>query len=160
MSLRLASVQATTDLKSAMNDTTSNPGEPPQRHPARYTEAYKARILSEYVTLGKQAKGALLRREGLYSSLISQWRQQAARAPFSALVDHVDSPDDVDPRDREVVRLRRRVEQLEAQLDKARQVFELQGRLSALLDQFATDSTSEGVDNREWAAPGATDRKL
>lgn len=40
----------------------------------RYTAAYKARILEEYERLDKAGKGALLRREGLYSSLISSWR--------------------------------------------------------------------------------------
>jgi hypothetical protein len=40
----------------------------------RYTAAHKARILEEYDRLNKADKGALLRREGLYSSLISSWR--------------------------------------------------------------------------------------
>ncbi|MFF1739125.1 hypothetical protein [Streptomyces mirabilis] len=47
--------------------------------PHRYAAEYKARILAEYETLGKKGKGALLRREGLYSSLITTWRQQRDR---------------------------------------------------------------------------------
>jgi transposase len=42
--------------------------------PRSYSAAYKARILEEYDQLDKAGKGALLRREGLYSSLISSWR--------------------------------------------------------------------------------------
>jgi hypothetical protein len=44
--------------------------EPCSTAPRRYSAAYKAKILAEYETLNKQNKGALLRREGLYSSLI------------------------------------------------------------------------------------------
>jgi hypothetical protein len=40
------------------------------RGPRRYSARYKARILEEYEALNKAGKGALLRREGLYSSLI------------------------------------------------------------------------------------------
>jgi hypothetical protein len=40
---------------------------------------YKARILEEYDRLEKAGKGALMRREGLYSSLLSSWR--TARGP-------------------------------------------------------------------------------
>jgi transposase len=46
----------------------------------------------------------------------------------------------VDPVEREAARLRRRVEQLESELGKARRVIEVQGKLSALLEQLATDS--------------------
>jgi hypothetical protein len=46
----------------------------------------------------------------------------------------------VDPVERENARLRRRVEQLEGELGKARKVIEVQGKLSALLEQLATDS--------------------
>jgi len=49
------------------------------RGPRRYSAFYKARILEEYERLDKAAKGALLRREGLYSSLISEWRKQRDR---------------------------------------------------------------------------------
>jgi transposase len=44
------------------------------RGPRRYAPRYKARILEEYERLDKAGKGALLRREGLYTSLISEWR--------------------------------------------------------------------------------------
>lgn len=49
--------------------------EPRSTGPRRYTAEYKARILAEYETLDKQGKGTLLRREGLYSSLITSWRE-------------------------------------------------------------------------------------
>jgi transposase len=51
-----------------------------------------------------------------------------------------------DARDRELARLRRDNERLAAELDKARRVIEVQGKLSALLGQLATDSPSSGSE--------------
>jgi hypothetical protein len=51
-----------------------------------------------------------------------------------------------DPVDRDNARLRRQVAQLQAELDKARRVIEIQGKLSALLEQLATDSQSSGSE--------------
>jgi transposase-like protein len=109
------------------------------RPPRRYSAQYKARILAEYETLSKADKGALLRREGLYSWLISEWRKQRDRGALEALAKPSGRPP-TDPVERENVRLRRENERLEAELDKARKVIEVQGKLSALLEQLATDS--------------------
>jgi transposase len=60
--------------------------EVPARAKARtYTATYKARILTEYESLDKVGKGALLRREGLYTSLISAWRIQRDQGALAAL---------------------------------------------------------------------------
>ena len=109
------------------------------RGPRRYSGKYKAKILDEYEGLSKADKGALLRREGLYSSLISEWRRQRDRGAIEALAKPAGRPK-ADRRDREVARLRRQVERLEGDLDTAHKVIEVQGKLSALLDQIATDS--------------------
>ena len=127
-----------------MNETNVPDPEVPERArgPRRYSAGYKARVLAEYETLDKAGKGALLRREGLYSSLITAWREQRDRGALQALAKPA-GRQLADPRDRENVRLRRRVEVLEGELDKARKVIEVQGKLSALLEQFATDNASE-----------------
>lgn len=125
----------------AMNDTNDPDPEVPERagRPRRYSAKYKAQILEEYERLDKAGKGALLRREGLYTSLISEWRKQRDRGALEALAKPAGrSP--ADPRDREVARLRRENKRLAAELDRARKVIEVQGKLSALLDQLATDS--------------------
>jgi transposase-like protein len=109
------------------------------RGPRRYSAKFKARILDEYEQLDKAGKGALLRREGLYTSLISEWRKQRDRGGLEALAKPAGRPQ-TDPRDREVARLRRDNERLAGELDKARKVIEIQGKLSALLEQLATDS--------------------
>jgi hypothetical protein len=71
----------------AMKDMTDPDPEVPERArgPRRYAAKYKARILEEYEGLDKASKGALLRREGLYTSLISEWRKQRDRGALAAL---------------------------------------------------------------------------
>ena len=106
----------------------------------RFTLEYTGKIVreaDECKTPG--AVGALLRREGLYTSLISEWRKQRDRGALRALAKPQGRPP-ADPVERENARLRRRVEQLEGELGKARKVIEVQGKLSALLEQLATDS--------------------
>lgn len=113
------------------------------RGPRRYSAAYKAQVLEEYEGLDKAAKGALLRREGLYTSLISEWRKQRDRGALQELAKPA-GRQPADPRDREMARLRRENQRLASELDKARKVIEVQGKLSALLEQLATDSVTEG----------------
>lgn len=125
-----------------------DPEVPAKARSRTYSAAYKARILEEYEGLDKAGKGALLRREGLYTSLISAWRIQRDQGALAALAKPVGRPP-ADPRDRETARLRRENERLLAELDKARRVIEVQGKLSALLGQFATDSpTSSAGETR------------
>ncbi|WP_331768027.1 hypothetical protein [Embleya sp. NBC_00896] len=77
--------------------------------------------------------------------MISAWRQQRTTArgwrsrPRRALPR-------ADPREREIARLEREIARLRGELGKARTVIEVQEKLSALLDQFATGSpdTSTG----------------
>src|SRR5213078_2468699 len=109
---------------------------------------YRAQILEEYERLDKAAKGALLRREGLYTSLISEWRKQRDRGALQALATPAGRPP-ADPRDREVARLRQQNQRLASELDKARKVIEVQGKLSALLEQLATDSVPETGARRD-----------
>jgi transposase len=125
----------------AVDDSNDPDPEVPERArgPRRYSAKYKAQILDEYERLDKAGKGALLRREGLYTSLISEWRKQRDRGALAELAKPA-GRQPVDPRDREVARLRRETERLAGELDKARKVIEIQGKLSALLEQLATDS--------------------
>lgn len=127
------------------SNQTPDPEVPARAKTRTYTAAYKARILSEYDSLGKAGKGALLRREGLYSSLVSAWRAQRDQAALAALARPTGRPP-ADPVDRENTKLRRENEHLRAELDKARRVIEVQGKLSALLEQLATDSQNSGSE--------------
>jgi transposase len=112
------------------------------RPPRSYPAAYKLRILEEYEQLDKAGKGALLRREGLYTSLISEWRKQRDRGALAALRQRRGRPP-VDPRDQRLARLERENARLREQLERTRKVIEVQGELSALLDRLANGSATD-----------------
>ena len=84
----------------------------PERASRRtYTAKYKAAILAEYDGLDRDGRGALLRREGLYTSLISEWRKQASKGALEALGKARGRPP-ADPVERENARLKAQVAKL------------------------------------------------
>jgi transposase len=129
----------------SFNNQTSDPEVSARAKTRTYSAAYKARILTEYDSLDKAGKGALLRREGIYSSLISAWRAQRDQGALRALAQPAGRPP-ADPAERENARLRKENERLRAELDKARRVIEVQGKLSVLLEQLATNSQDSGSE--------------
>jgi transposase-like protein len=122
-----------------------DPEVPAKARTRSYSAAYKAKILDEYELLDKAGKGSLLRREGLYTSLIAAWKQQRDQAVRAALARPAGRPP-ADTRDKEIARLRRENERLSAELGKARKVIDIQGKLSSLLDELATDSLNSGSE--------------
>jgi transposase len=128
-----------------VSEQVPDPEVPARAKPRTYSARYKARILAEYESLDKAGKGALLRREGLYTSLISAWREQREAGALAALAKPAGRPQ-ADPRDRENAKLRAENERLTAELAKARKVIDVQGKLSALLGQLATDSPISGSE--------------
>jgi transposase-like protein len=120
----------------------SEPAEPeiPERATRRvFSAQYKLRILAEYERRDRDGRGALLRREGLYTSSISEWRKQRDEGALQALGAASGRPP-TDSREHELARLRRENARLQSDLAKARRVIEVQGKLSALLEQLATGS--------------------
>ncbi len=119
-----------------------DPEVPARAQRRRYGARYKARILGEYERLETTERGALLRREGLYSSHISKWRKQRDHGALAALAMPIGRPT-AHPLEKEVACLKRENAQLQADLTTARRVIEVQGKLSALLDHRATSSAFE-----------------
>jgi len=75
----------------------------------RFSAEYKLAILREVDACAKPGDvGALLRREGLYSSLLTEWRRQRERGALQAL-DRPRGRPKVDPRDAQLAALRRRL---------------------------------------------------
>ena len=102
----------------------------------RFTAEYKLRVLCEADACSRPGEiGALLRREGLYSSLLTQWRRERERGALEALERPRGRPK-IDRRDAENAELRRRLVRSEAELVKARKVVEVQGNVSALLGEL------------------------
>jgi transposase-like protein len=102
----------------------------------RFSADYKLRVLREADACTRPGEiGALLRREGLYSSLLTEWRRAREAGALEALERPRGRPKS-DPREREIAELRRRAERAEAELVKARKVIEVQGNVSALLGEL------------------------
>src|SRR5207244_4028828 len=97
----------------------------------RFSAEYKLRVLREAEACTRPGEiGALLRREGLYSSLLSEWRKQRDAGSLQALSRPRGRPKP-NPLEAENARLRRRAERAESELSKARRVIEVQGNVSA-----------------------------
>ena len=102
----------------------------------RFTAEYKLRILQQAeACTGSGEIGALLRREGLYSSLLSEWRKQRDQGALAALA-RPRGRRKPHPLEAENTHLRQRAERAEAELAKARKVIEVQGNVSALLGEL------------------------
>jgi hypothetical protein len=101
-----------------------------------FTAKYKLKVLGEADACTKPGEiGALLRREGLYTSHLSAWRKQRDEGALQALSQRRGRPA-ADPRDAQIASLRRRAERAESELEKARRVIEVQGNVSALLGEL------------------------
>ena len=98
-------------------------------------------VLAAYDAAEPGEKGAILRREGLYSSHLTEWR----RARDAGALAQPRGRKRPDPRDEQIARLRREKERLEQELARARFVVEVQAKLQALSE---TLSESEDTDPR------------
>lgn len=115
-------------------------GQPRRR---TFTAAYKARILQEYDQLetGRE-RGALLRREGLYSSHIADWRKSREAGAVNALTA---KPAGRPGRSAEAVeneRLRKENEKLTAELTRTKAALEVVGKAHALLELLSESADS------------------
>jgi transposase len=97
-----------------------------------FSRAYKLRILVEVEQCQYGEVGALLRREGLYSSVLSKWRQQKAAGRLDQPTGNQDKK--AEDQLKELRRLQRENTRLQAQLAKAEAIIEVQKKLSALLE--------------------------
>ena len=117
----------------------------PAARPRRrsFTAEYKAEILDEYDALpvGSSERGALLRREGLYSSHLAEWRKArnvGAREALAPRAKPRRSPEQV-----ELEKLRRKTERLEAELARTKTALEITGKVHALLEQLSESAAPE-----------------
>jgi transposase-like protein len=102
----------------------------------RFTAEYKLRILREAEACTRPGEiGALLRREGLYTSHLSEWRKQRDQGALEAL-GRRRGRRKPHPLEAENEKLRKRAERAETELERARKVIEVQGNVSALLGEL------------------------
>jgi transposase len=116
----------------------------PRASRRRFTAAYKLEIVVAAEACSKPGEvGALLRREGLYSSLLSEWRRARDSGALGALEPRQRGPKPPSAERVEKAALRRQLERSQADLKTARRVIEVQGNVSALLEELLAKSASE-----------------
>lgn len=108
-----------------------------------FTAEYKLSILREYdACVGDGDKGALLRREGLYSSHIVEWRRARDAAARSGLGGsrrvNKKSPDAA-----ALAKAQRKIERLESDLAKHKLALDIAGKAHALLEMLAESAQDE-----------------
>lgn len=102
----------------------------------RFTATEKLRVLREADACSKSGElGALLRREGLYSSHLFEWRRARKNGELAGLAPRARGPKAkvADPRDRKLVEQTREIARLQARLERAEGLIEVQKKLSQIL---------------------------
>lgn len=112
---------------------------------------YKLAVLAEYDRCSEPGeKGALLRREGLYSSLVTDWRRQHREGSLTVTPGRAEGGRG-GPSRTELARLRADNDRLRKKLAKAEAIIEVQGKVQALLEEL-----SKSADSEEPSTPSST----
>jgi len=130
--------------------TVASNSEVPERAARRQFRAeYKAGILAEYEKAGRGEQGALLRREGLYSSHIDAWRKlsEAGVLSWLAPTKRGRKPKVVNPLGRENAELRRALARAEHKLKRAEAIIEIQKKVAQVLKDLDAE-TPEGDETK------------
>jgi transposase len=113
-----------------------------------FTAEYKAKILAQAEACTRPGEvGALLRREGLYTSHLTYWRKQRKDGALKEL-GQPRGRKPSDKRDAQIAALTRRAERAEAELAKMKRVVEIQGKVSALLEEMLGSGSAERSTER------------
>jgi hypothetical protein len=109
-----------------------------------FTREHKMRILDEYEGASiPQERNALLRREGIYSAYISEWRRERDRAASAPASDKGPGRPAKSAADAENERLRKENERISAKLAKTEAALEIMGKVHALLETLSESADSE-----------------
>ena len=117
----------------------------PRARMRTFSAAYKARILAEVDACTERGQiGALLRREGLYSSHLSNWRRQREASQEQTLTNKKRGRKPaLDPKEAEIARLEQENARLQKQLAQAELIIAAQKKLAEALEQTLTSNEEE-----------------
>ena len=124
----------------------ADPEVPEKARRRRFTAEYKMRILQEVDACCEPGEiGALLRREGLYSSLLVVWRRQRAEGTLEGLRPRKRGrkPYPVNPLARKVAELERKNKRLEKRLKQAEIIIDVQKKVSQILEGPLSDESKD-----------------
>lgn len=138
----------TTAASSTLSETGTVP-EPdaelaPRPKRRSFTAEYKARILAEHEALAPNSpeRGALVRREGLYSSHIAEWRNAAARGALEGLEPRTRGSK-LSPAERDLARANQRLATLQGELDRTKLALDIMGKAHALLEMLSESAACD-----------------
>lgn len=118
----------------------------PKAKRRRFSAAYKLKILAE-VDKSPGQIGAILRREGLYSSHITTWRRQRHDGSVNALAAKRRGPKGKSEAELEVERLKRENARLLRELEKAQILIDAQKKLAEILGVDLPKITGQNADD-------------
>jgi transposase len=133
-----ADVEANDDRRSTVvpSPVTSSPELTDRPRRRSFTAEDKLRILAETDRAAQTGEiGAILRREGLYSSLLTDWRRQRDAGAYGALsaAKRGPKPTAVNPLTAELAGLQAENARLQRRLDRAEAIIDLQKKVADLL---------------------------
>ena len=143
MTMTIADVIA---ARSGHDETAAAPDGPRAGRPKRrtFTAEYKTSVLAEYENAASpQERNALLRREGIYTSTISEWRRARDNAAGEAIPEKKPGRPARDAAEAENERLRKENEKLAAELARTKAALEVVGKAHALLELLSESADSE-----------------
>jgi len=143
--MTVSTVREVNGHTAGMTSDEQDPQVPAKAKRRHFTAKYKLEILAEYDQCGREGKGALLRREKLYTSLLAEWRKQRDRGALEGLSAPRGRPP-VDARDRQIAKLQAERDRLAGELERTRRVVEVQGKLSALLEDLSAESANNDTE--------------
>lgn len=127
-------------------DDGTTPDGSPRRQPATrriFSADYKLAVMAEYDRASEPGeKGAILRREGLYSSLLTDWRRQHRQGLLKATLGRSDRGRG-GPTPSEMAKLRAENDRLRTKLAQAQAIIDVQGKVHALLEEISKSATSD-----------------
>jgi transposase len=135
-------------LPTALLDGRAQNGDVPEIDPAarpqrrRFSAEYKLAMLAEYESAPDGEKGSVLRREGLYSSQITEWRHARDASALGGLEPGTRqakrSASEV-----ELEKLKRKHQRIETELARTRLALDIMGKASALLESLAESADTD-----------------
>src|ERR1035437_4178289 len=135
---RATGISSTTALRgTGVKTVVPNPEVPEKASRRSYTAEYKRRILREAADCKEQGQvGALLRREGLYSSNLTAWRHQVERGPKAR---------ETDPSVRRITEQEKEIQKLQAKLRKAELIIDAQKKIAEIFQLLRDQNEGENL---------------
>ena len=134
--------------KTSISPASSDPEIRPKAVRTQWSAQDRLRILEAADACPPGELGAVLRREGIYSSHLSRWRRQRAQGELAALEPKRRAEPSPETRAQaaELARLQRENQRLQAKLAQAEVIIDVQKRLATLLGITLPDPPSAAQD--------------